>query len=78
MSILDDLEKNLIEKPITGVRKMCFDGLLSIHDVVFKIALKLAGVDEKTIDQLMIEPVEYRASTLEYYNHENNTKTHQD
>ena len=66
MNILDALTGLDPQKP--NERKLLSDGMLSIADAVFYVALWKGGVEQAIIDDLMLEPVENREQILKYRN----------
>ena len=68
MNILDALKGLTPPKPEHNERKMLDNGMLSISDAVFYVALWKGGVEQAIIDDLMLEPVENREQILKYRN----------
>ena len=65
MSILDALQKHYPE--LKPTERVMIDGMLSICDEVFELALWKLGIDKETIDWRLKEPVETREAVIKMY-----------
>ena len=65
MNILDALNQHYPELKPTD--RVMIDGLLSICDEVFELALWKLGVDHETISWRLREPVETREAVIKMY-----------
>jgi len=64
ISILEALNQHY---PDAGPQRVMVDGMLSICDEVFELALWKLGVDKETIDWRLKEPVETREAVIKMY-----------
>ncbi len=64
MNILEALNQHY---PEAGPQRVVIDGMLSICDEVFELALWKLGVDNETISWRLKEPVETREAVLDWY-----------
>jgi len=65
MNILEALNKHYPD--LNPTDRVVIDGLLSISDEVFELALWKLGIDKETIDWRLKEPVETREAVILMY-----------
>ncbi len=64
MNILEALNQHY---PDAGPQRVVIDGMISISDEVFELALWKLGIGKETIDWRLKEPIENREAVIKMY-----------